>query len=275
MERVDKMKKLRKEDLSLEHFIRYSALGEYVLDDTNIPLVYNEDESVPPTSMVYDSVTSMLPVPTNLGRGWSYIDTYGDITEQQNSVTVYDSVGSVISGTEYMIDYIDGRVITSGTVVPATVDYKFFYVSIVNEWEDAYAAGPPVVSVHLDGFEKEGFQLGGGRKPIRKGHLHIFATNQGERDDLKELLYDGIYQKCVPNQDWPKGTMLDWNGTFSDHYEYTLIANHSSLQFENVKALNLHPPLLGGIPRTDVNMLSDLNRYRARVDFSMFHWEEG
>ena len=159
--------------------------------------------------------------------------------------------------------------------MPATATYKFFYVSIVNEWEDVYAAGPPVVSIHLDSFIKEGFQLGGGRKPTRKGHLHIFATSQGERDDLKELLYDGIYQKCVPNQDWPKGTMLDWNGTFSDHYEYALIDYHSNLHIENVKALNLHPPLLGGIPRTDVSMLSDLNRYRARIDFDMFHWEEG
>jgi hypothetical protein len=269
------MKKLRKEDLSLHHYIRFNVLNEFIETDTNATLRYNEEQSTPPNSMVYDSVTSMLPIPTSLGRGWSYIDTYGDITEQQNSVIVYDSVGSVISGAEYMVDYIDGRVITSGTVVPATVTYKFFYVSVVNEWEDVYAAGVPVVSIHLDGFEKEGFQLGGGRKPIRRGHFHIFATNQGERDDLKELLYDGIYNKCVPNQNWPKGTMLDWNGTFSDHYEYELILYHSNLHCENVRAVNLHPPLLGGIPRTDITMLSDLNRYRARIDFDMFHFEEG
>ncbi len=275
MERVNNMKRFRKEDLSLHHFIRFSVLSEYREPDTNITLEYNEAESTPPSSMVYDSITPMLPVPNGLGRGWSYIDTYGDITEQQNSVTVYDSTGSVISGTEYMVDYIDGRVITSGTVTPATVTYKFFYVSVVNEWEDVYAAGAPVISIHLDGFEKVGFQLGGGRKVVRHGYLHIFAVNQGERDDLKELLYDGIYQKCVPNQDWPQGTMIDWDGTFSDTYEYSLIQYSGALQFDNVKAFNINPPLLGGIPRTDVSMLSDLNRYRARIDFDMYHFEEG
>jgi len=216
----------------------------------------------------------MIPLPTELGRGWVYIDTYGDITEQQNAVTVYDSLANVISGTNYMIDYVDGRVITSGTVTPAAVTYKYFYVSLVNEWEDVESAGVPVVVVNLESFEKVGFQLGGGKRVPRRGHLHIFATNRAERDDLIELLYDGINEKCCPNQNWPKGSMLDWDGTFNSDYVYETIQYSSMLHFENVRARNINPPLVREVPTRDVTMLSDLNRYRARIDFDMFYWKE-
>ena len=142
------MKQLRKEDLSLHHFIRFSVLNEYIEEDVNVPLEYLPDVSIS-DSMVYQAVSSRTPSPTNLGRGWVYLDSYGSITEQQNAVTVYDANSAVISGTEYMIDYIDGRVITSGTITPSTVTYKYFYVSLVNEWEDIEAAGEAVVVINL------------------------------------------------------------------------------------------------------------------------------
>jgi hypothetical protein len=31
---------------------------------------------------------------------------------------------------------------------------------------------------------------------------------------------------------------------------------------------------MGRMPRRDLTMLSDLNRYRARIDFDMFYWKE-
>ena len=266
------MKRLRKEDLSLHHFIRYSILNEYIEEESNVSLEYLPDISEP-TSMVYEADSNMIPLPNELGRGWVYIDTYGDITEQQNAVTVYDSLGVVISGSNYVIDYVDGRVITSGTVTPATVTYKYFYVSLVNEWEDVESAGAPVVVVNLESFEKVGFQLGGGKRVPRSGHLHIFASTRSERDDLAELLYDGINEKCCPNQNWPNGSTIDWNGTFNNDYVYETIQYSSNLHFENVKARNINPPLLG-IPSRDMTMLSDLNRYRARIDFDMFYWKE-
>ena len=268
------MKKLRKEDLSLHHYIRSNVLDEFIETDTDIPLTYLPDVSTS-DSMVYEATSGRTPSPTSIGRGWVYIDTYGDIIEQQNTVTVYDASDNVISGSEYMIDYVDGRVITSGTVTPDHVTYQYFYVSIVNEWQDIEAAGARVVVVNMDSFVKEGFQLGGGRRVPRRGFFNVFATNQAERDDLNELLYDGIYQKCVPNQNWPKGSMIDWNGTFNEAYEYELIANHSHLQFEGVEARNIAATFIRGIPNIDLTMLSDLNRYRARISFSMFHIEEG
>jgi hypothetical protein len=267
------MKRLRKEDLSLHHYIRYNVLNEYIETEYNVPLDYMSDISEP-TSKVYEATSSMIPLPTELGRGWVYIDAYGDITEQQNAVTVYDSLANVISGTNYMIDYVDGRIITSGTVTPAAVTYKYFYISLVNEWEDVESAGVPVVVINLESFEKVGFQLGGGKRVPRRGHLHIFATNRAERDDLLELLYDGINEKCCPNQNWPQGSMIDWDGTFNNDYVYETIQYSSMLHFENVRARNINPPLVREVPTRDVTMLSDLNRYRARIDFDMFYWKE-
>jgi len=266
------MKKFRKEDLSLHHYLRYNVLDEYIETDTNVSLTYLPDISSA-GSQVYEAESNRLPPPISLGRGWVYIDAYGDVTEQQNAVTVYNSVGSVISGTEYMIDYIDGRVITDGSVTPSVVTYKYFCVSLVNEWQDVEAADVPVVVVDLNTFEKEGFQLGGGKRVPRKGYLHIFATNQAERDDLMELLYDGINEKCVPNQNWTKGSMIDWNGTWNDDYIYELVQYESGLHIENVRARHITPPFTSGIPRTDSTMFSDLHRYRARIDFEMFYWK--
>jgi len=267
------MKKLRKEDLSLMHYLRFNVLDEYIETDVDVDLDLIDDLSSS-VSQVYEAQSSVIPVPTGLGRGWVYLDSYANTSEQQNSVMVYDSVDTLISGSEYLVDYIDGRVITSGSITPASVTYKYFYVSLVNEWEDVEAAGPPVVVVNLESFTKVGFQLGGGRRVPRRGHLHIFASTRAERDDLLEMLYDGINQKCCSNQNWTNGTMIDWNGTFNNDYVYETIQHHSSLQFENVIARNVNPPLLSGIPRTDLTMLSDLNKYRARIDFDMFHLEE-
>ncbi|MHA2220183.1 MAG: hypothetical protein ACXACY_30240 [Candidatus Hodarchaeales archaeon] len=267
------MKRLRKEDLSLHHYIRFNVLNEFIETISGAELTYLSDISTA-DSYVYEVESTRVPSPTDLGRGWVYLDAYGDTTEQQNTIIVYDGNGAVISGSEYMIDYIDGRVITSGTVTPATVTYQYFYVSLVNEWEDVQAADVPVVVVNLESFEKVPFQLGGGKRVPRRGHLHIFATNRAERDDLAELLYDGINEKCVPNQDWTTGSMIDWDGTFNTAYIYALIQYSSSLHVENVVSRNINPPLMGRMPRRDLTMLSDLNRYRARIDFDMFYWKE-
>jgi len=267
------MQRLRKETLSLNHFIRYNILDVFIETDTNVPLTYLSDISAT-GSYVYQAESTRIPLPNDLGRGIIYIDSYGNTAEQQNAVIVYDSLGSVISGTEYIIDYIDARIVTSGTVTPATVTYKYFYVALVNGWESIESSTVPIVAVNLESFEKAGFQLGGGKRVPRRGHLHIFASNRAERSDLMELLYDGINEKCCPNQNWTNGSMLDWDGTFNENYVYETIQYSSSLHFEKVVARNVNPPLMGGIPHRDLTMLSDLNRYRARIDFDMFYWKE-
>jgi len=268
------MEALRKEDLSLHHYLRFNVLNKYIETDVDVELEY-VDELSSTGSYVYEANSTRMPIPTSLGRGWVYLDNYPDVSEQQTRVKVYDAVGTIISGSNYMIDYIDGRVVFANkNITPVKATYDYFYVALVNDWEVIENSGVPVVVVDLESFQKVGFQLGGGKLVPRRGHLHIFATDRAERDDLIELLYDGINEKCVPNQDWPKGTMLDWDGTFNVDYEYKTVEHASCLHIENVIATTLNPPLLTRIPRVDYRMLSDLNRYRARIDFDMFYWRE-
>lgn len=270
------MKQLRKEDLSIHHYIRYAILTEYAETEYTVPLEYLPDISTT-GSYVYQAASSMDPLPSTRGRGWAYIDAYGDITEQQNSVIVYDGSSAIISGTNYMVDYIDGRIIVASQALdPKSATYQYFYVALVNDWDTLQDSGVPIIALNIESTTKEGFQLGGGRYVTRRGRLNIFATNQAERDDLGELLYDGLREKCCPNQNWTKGSMIDWNGTFNQDYVYELIQYQSSLHFINVNYRKISPGLFDfRIPSFDMTMLSDLNRYRAIINFDIVHWEEG
>jgi hypothetical protein len=217
----------------------------------------------------------MVPSPTSLGRGWRYLDDPHDTTEQQNSVIVYDQNGSIINNSNYMIDYVDGRVIMpNNTITPSTVTYNWNYIAVVDEWSAVESSEVPVVVVDISGFTKEGFQLGAGKRVPRRTSVHVFAIDTAERDDIMETIYDGLYLKCCANQSFPKGTMIDWDGTFNQDYEYVTISGSSELKFEDVEARSIFVPLMT-IPNREMTMLSDLNRYRGRVRCEMFHWDEG
>lgn len=267
------MKRVRKEDISLNHYIRNTVLADFIENDTATLVYLNEESST--GSYVYEAQSQLTPLPNGLGRGWCYLDNPSDITEQQNCVTVYDEFGSVISGTDYRIDYIDGRVIFPNTaIVPSSVTYKWNYISVVDEWGLVESSEVPIVVIDISGFTKEGFQLGAGKRVPRKVNFHVFATDTAERDDIMETLYDGLYLRSCDNQSFPKGTMLDWNGTFNNNYEYATISGSSSLKFEDVEARSVSVPLMT-IPNREMMMLSDVNRYRGRVRFTMYHWDEG
>ena len=268
------MKKARKEDISLHHYIRNDVLKDFIETERNVPLVYLEELSRESGSAIYQADSSMTPSTTSNGRGWVYVDGPEYFTEQQNSVIVYDSLGTVISGG-YNVDYIDGRIIfPDRSYNPAAVTYKWYYVAIVDEWELVQASDVPVVVVDLMGFSKEGFQLGGGKKVPRRVNIHIFASNQAEREDLSEAIYDGLYLKSCPLQALTHGTMIDWDGRWNYDYTFTTMSGHSYLKFDNVRARNVYIQLRM-IPARDYTQLSNLNRYRSRITFDMFHWEEG
>jgi len=268
------MKSLRKEDLSLHHYIKNNALQDFLESEVNIPLGYLDDQSVPGSSYVYGLETDMIPSPISKGRGLVYLDNPNDKTEQTNCVTVYDKNYTVISGSNYDIDYVDGRIITaSPSIVPATINYKWYYVSTIDSWKDVQEVSDlPIVVIGVSKFHKEGFQLGGGRYVPRQIDINIFASNSAERDDITETLYDALYQKSCAYQSFPKGTMVDWDGRFNNNFEYTTISGSSSLKFSNVIATTIRVSTT--TPSTDVTVLSDINRYRSRISFSVFHWEE-
>jgi hypothetical protein len=192
---------------------------------------------------------------------------------------VYDALGNTISGSEYMIDYIDGRIVTSGTVQPVAVDYYFHYVSVVDEWAAIEASDPPVIVIDVMGTDKTGYQLGSGRKTTRKVDIHVFASNTAERNDIVETIYDGLYLKSAPLYALPTGSVLDYDGTFFGRKENmnkleTLFDRSrengviGNMEFHNVTSRHVSLPLLM-TRNTDEVMLSDLNAYRSKISFDL------
>ena len=286
---------LRKEDLSLYYYIKDIALCDFFEQEFNIPVNYISSVSTS-TSFVYEALTDMVPKPTERGRGWVYFDTSSGTrciggyptVEQSNRVVVYDADGNIIPDTEYMLDYLDGRVITSGTLTgnaaPASVDYYWYYVSIVDEWAAVEAADPPVVVIDIFGTDKGGYQLGAGKKVTRKVDIHIFATSTAERNDLVDKIYDNLYLITIPMYDFPQGGVLDYDGTF---YNRRNIMDKASTPFDNatvsgilgnmyfdkVTSRNINLPLIITRGRDEI-MLSDLNAYRSKISFDMTYYTE-
>jgi len=188
-----------------------------------------------------------------------------------------------ISDNEYMIDYLDGRVVMiSGTTVPTHVTYHWNYVSLVDEWAAVEASAPPVVVIDMHGTDKAGYQLGAGKRAVRKVDLHVFATNPAERNDIVEELYNALFNKSAPLYNFPLGTMLDYDGTWlgrkTTMNKLTSLFNRQTLndtgviignmEFENVTARHVSLPLLMTRDRNEV-LLSDLNAYRSKVSFDL------
>ena len=298
------MKKLRKTDLSLYYYLKDRVLYEFIEQEENVTLDYVEELSCRYESEVYVALSDMEPSPTERGRGWVYFDVVtsgtgscigsyvttsgtradGVVTtigtpEQSSRVVVYDSLGAEINSSEYMIDYIDGRIVTSGTVTPAAVDYYFNYVSVVDEWAAIEASNPPVVVIDIHGTDKTGFQIGPGVKTTRKVDLHIFASDTAERNDLVETLYDGLYLKSAPMYAFPTGSVLDFDGTFFGRKDNmnkneTLFDRSAesgvigNMEFNNVTSRHVSLPILM-TRNIDEVMLSDLNAYRSKISFDL------
>ena len=313
------MKILRKEDLSLHRYIKDFALRDFVEKEEQASLELLRDmcydglyvyQTIESSSYIPDP--EMSPSPSDNGRGWVFfdcpvMDSYGfcDNTtndqfvlisgtdalgnicygtpEQSNRVTLYDDNFVTLSGIDYVIDYISGRItFYSLDVVPSYIDYYWNYVSVLDEWPNSYAPDAPVVVVAIDDTKKQGYQLGAGKHSIRKANLHIFASSAGERNDLVETLYDSLYLKCVPVFDFPTGDVLDADGTFygrkENNNKLTSIFNRTSLDdlgvlhggmtFHNIEARNIKTGLLFE-GRQGALQANKLNAYRATISFEI------
>jgi len=308
------MNNLRKEDLSLYHYIKDTALRSFVEKEEQVPLELMGNISCTGT-YVYEALTDTLPNPIDRGRGWVYFDCpntdadgyciYSVSTcvpefvtvsgtdannvscfgtpEQSDRVAVYDSNLLEITDVPYVIDYVDGRVIfPTNSVVPKYVDYFWNYISVVDEWAAVEAADPPVVVIDMSQTDKEGYQLGGGKKVTRKVDIHVFASNTAERNDVVETIHDSLYQKSAPIYTFSTGDVLDYDGTF---YGRKSVANkltslfnrttlndtkeiHGGMTFNKVSSKHVNLPLVMSLNRNEV-MLSDLNAYRSRVSFEV------
>lgn len=200
--------------------------------------------------------------------------------------------GVPVDWREYMIDYIDCRVITTTKLTNPSITYTWNYVSVVDEWAAIEAADPPVVVIDMYGTDKFGYQLGGGKRSVRKVDLHIFASDPAERNDIVEALYDGLYNRSISVLNFPTGSVLDYDGTFygrrdlEDRYpggipdnkltylfDRRTISNVSRLHFDAVTSRHVNLPLIMTQGRDEV-MLSDLNAYRSKVSFDLFSWDD-
>jgi hypothetical protein len=63
----------------------------------------------------------------------------------ESSSYVYQYVTS-----DYMIDYIDGRIISTRQFNTPKITYTWNYVSVVDEWAAIEAADPPVVVIDIE-----------------------------------------------------------------------------------------------------------------------------
>lgn len=303
---MSEMSILRKSDLSLYLYLKDTVLKDFIEVEENIPLQLMPELS-DLTSYVYEAITTMDPIPTDPGRGWAYFDvvsgtnnctpftsvsgTNGDgnfaygTPEQSERVVVYETVGGIVPWQDYMIDYIDGRIISSRALESPYVSYYWNYISVVDEWAVVEAAEPPVCVLDIHGTDKKGYQLGGGKKVIRKVDIHIFASSPAERNDLVEMIYDGLYNKSCPLYDFVTGSVLDYDGTFYGRrdlldripnptnkltflYDRETISNVGSLYFDNVTSRHINLPILMSQSGSQV-MLSDLNAYRSKLSFDL------
>jgi len=306
------MKRLRKEDLSLYRYIKDTVLRDFMEKDELVPLEIIPDISCQ-GSYVYQANSSMEPSPTDRGRGWVFFDcantdASGDCVyttdycipefvtvtgtdaqgnnctgtpEQSERITIYDENLTTISGVDYLIDYVDGRIILeTNTIVPKYIDYYWNYVSVVDEWALSNAATTPVIVIDTHGTDKKGYQLGAGKNVRRLVDIHVFASNAAERDDLTETIYDELYNKSTPVYDFVTGDVLDHDGIFygrkSNNNKLTSLFNrttlndleilHGGMTFHNVSSRHVKLPLL---VTQDSIMLSNLNAYRSKISFEI------
>ncbi len=239
---------LRLEDISLLNYIKHEVLPVKFSEQ-----LQNED-------LVYNSVlggyiadTSMLPSPTSLGRGWVLFDdaTVGTRVIVDTSAEQTTKL-SVVGPTTYDVDYVNG-VIKNYDVDPTSVSYYWHYVSLLDAWPGTNPPELPIVTIDITGFEKEGFQLGGGVKNIRDVVFNIFATTRAERDDLSETIYDAVYNKYIVINDFSAGGYLNYDGTYSGSTPTNL--NGANMYFYNIRHNNINV----------WSDFSDLNKYRSEI----------
>lgn len=313
------MNRLRKETTSLHRYIKDTVLREFVESEQSVELEIIKDISYD-NSFVYQALVDLeFQNSSDVGRGWLFFDctnydsngycVYSDNScspefvvvsgtdasgdfcygtpEQINRVTVYDEYLNTIPPENYVIDYIDCRIITSDElIVPKYVDFHWNYVSLVDEWTLVRVAKPPIVVIDINGITKEGYQLGGGSKNNPTVDLHIFAGSSSERTDLVDVIYNGLYLKSAPIYEFPTGDVLDYDGTFygrkenSDRFTTLFSRNtlnelgitHGGIRFDNVTARNVRMPDMLTRDRNEI-MLSGYNNFRAKISFDMISFD--
>lgn len=239
-------------DATIANYLKYQVLPPFFSERIeNEPLVFDSKLNG------YVTQSLMQPLPTSRGRGWAVFDedtvngkrVVDTSSEQSSQVTVNGA-------SSYTIDYPGGRILSPDTA-PTSVSYTWYYVSVVEGWPGTDPPPLPVVAVDLNTSGKSGFQLGGGTKDTLNGSVYIFATNETEKKEIADVVYESFYNRTLGIKNWHEGSYLNFDGTYTG-FSPTTIDGLSSGAFVDVTA-----DFVG--PRMD---WSELNRHRAKVDFT-------
>ncbi|MBV5346627.1 hypothetical protein JZU46_00120 [bacterium] len=285
------MYKLRKEDSSVYLYLKDIVLANFIEFREKDAVSYSAKMSSDKYK-VYTIDNEFDVDPFARGRGIVYFDDltneplvnsvdYFGTKEQLSRVVLYDDILNEIAESDYIVDYMDGRILITSYVKPYYIDYYWNYVGLVDEWSLVTSTKAPVVVLDISATKKEGFQLGGGKKVVRKGSLIIFATSASERNDIAEVIYDGLYLKSCALYDFKKGLPLDYDGTFKGRKENLdkstnlfsreVIDYTSNLSFEEVEMKHINLPF----SNTASSLPIDLNAYRSRITFDLVSYVEG
>lgn len=241
------MERARLENLSFIYYLKNRVLLENFIERRE------EDSLIQESSTSYRIVVpqGFKPNPLDKGRGLVYFDEisipgYGVIpdesAEQQNRVIVYNQSNAVISGSQYTIDYAGGRVLNPIGFTPGTITYYYNYVSVFEADQDLPESERkidlPYIVVSSDGQAiRKGMQLGGGKIIPRQVNLHIYATDQAERNDLVQILMDGLEDREITVVDFNQtnGLQLNYDGTYNTNFSSTPSEEISGcMSFENI-----------------------------------------
>jgi len=241
----------RLEDISVQNYIKFQVLGlEFVESYTNQELLYDSN-----TGLYRPSVEDLYPNPVSAGRGWVPFDESSSLIDMSSEQVTRVSVSGA---STYQVNYVYGGIKDPDTV-PSTVSYTYNYVSVVDGWPGDNMPDLPAVAVDILGQRRTGLQLGPGFISSRATDIHIFATTAAERDDLKELLFDALYNKSISVTDYSSGDYLTADGYYDPTFAPVDVSEGSRIFFEGLSEKNI----------TAFSDWSELNRYRAVISLDI------
>jgi len=256
------MKLTRKEDISLYLYIKDKIIGpEFyeIAEGDSLVSVGNDVWEITNTS---DKCPFFNDVCDGVGRGILYFDVidgncvFG--SEQTNIVDVYDGITPASS---FAVNYLKGQIESSENLSNYLVDYLWHYVATIDAWPYEDVPPLPIVSIELqDSFAKP-LQLGYGDIRNAYWNIQIFAENRGQRDDLMDVIFEGVNNRRCEIYEFENGLPLIKSGLFNPSFTATPHENYKFLYFENVKKR------LSGLPQWGFYSQELINRYRAEITF--------
>lgn len=253
----------RKDDISLYLYIKDTLLGPQFSELVEGVTLTAAGNSLWDIEVFEDDICPFKRgKETGRGRGLIYFDQINDCTvvgpEQTDMIKVYDG-STVVSG--YSINYVTGQIISSADLSMCEIDYYWNRVAVIDAWPYEDVPPLPLISLELNRSTSLPFQLGHGDIRQASWNIQVFATNKGERNDILDIIYSGLYLRRCSVYDMQFGLPLKQDGTFNSRFNTDLITNYSELYFEKVERK------LTGLPSWGFYQTETINRYRAEITF--------